>query len=166
MYESVAAAAGAPDFDPQAMMQELAGNDPRMAMLLQMMRPGAPQAVNNDDQPDERDELIAELGERLDAAEARLTKMTRIAHRLHDAHKADSERLQNLAAALGACGICWGDDNHCPGCRGRGRIGMVRPDLELRAELFGHDHRHKPGNERRHPPNPDLSGRPPQAESL
>jgi len=136
---------GASDFDAQAIMQQMAAEDPRMAMLLQMMQPPASRAVNDDlepdepEEPDERDEMIAELGERLDAAEARLTKMTRIARRLHEAHKIDSERLQNLAAALGACGICWGDDDGCPGCRGRGRIGMVRPDLELRAGLFGHE---------------------------
>jgi hypothetical protein len=111
--------------------------------LIQAQRP----EPSNDDVPDERDDLIAELSERLDAAEARLTKMTRIARQLHEANAVANNRLSLLASALGACGLCWGEDDNCPGCRGRGTVGMIRPDPALRAELFGemrraqHDHR-------------------------
>jgi len=45
------------------------------------------------------------------------------------------ERLQEinetLAAALGACPVCWGDDPRCPACRGRGGPGGQRPDRQL-----------------------------------
>ncbi len=131
------ASSGQPEPDPMLMMQELAGSDPRMAMLMQMMQGQRNEPSNDDSLPDERDELIAELSERLDASEARLTKMTRIARKLHAANAVAMNRLSRLAAALGACGLCWGDDEHCLGCRGRGSIGMMRPDPETRAELFG-----------------------------
>ena len=39
-----------------------------------------------------------------------------------------------LAAALGACPLCWGDDE-CDACEGGGRPGYVRPDPELFDEL-------------------------------
>ena len=40
-----------------------------------------------------------------------------------------------LAAALGACERCWGEDRRCPRCRGRGRPGARRPDPDLFARL-------------------------------
>lgn len=41
------------------------------------------------------------------------------------------ERNDSLAAALGACYLCWGEDSTCSHCRGRGRPGYVTPDKEL-----------------------------------
>jgi hypothetical protein len=123
--------------DPAAMMQDLAASDPRMAMLMQLMQAQQGAPSNDAGEPDERDELIAELSERLDSSEARLTKMTRIARQLHEAGRTATLRLSRLAAALGACGLCWGEDPTCLGCRGRGKPGMIRPDMEMRAELFG-----------------------------
>ena len=45
------------------------------------------------------------------------------------------ERLQEindiLAAALGACEFCWGDDPECEICHGRGGPGSRRPDRDL-----------------------------------
>ncbi len=127
---------GGDPVDLAQMMQGLASEDPRMAMLAKLIQAQRPEP-SNDDVPDERDDLIAELSERLDAAEARLTKMTKIARQLHEANAAANNRLSLLAAALGACGLCWGEDDNCPGCRGRGTVGMIRPDPALRAELFG-----------------------------
>jgi hypothetical protein len=123
--------------DPAAMMQDLANGDSRMAALMEMLQTQRGQPSNDVEVPDERDELIAEMSARLDAAEARLTKMTRIARQLHEAGRSASLRLSQLAAGLGACGLCWGDDPACLGCRGRGRPGMVRPDPQIRSELFG-----------------------------
>lgn len=135
MFDAAAHAGLAPD--PAAMLQDLAAGDSRMAALMEMMQAQRGQPCNDVEAPDERDELIAEISARLDAAEARLTKMTRIARQLHEAGRSGSLRLSRLAAALGACGLCWGDDPACLGCRGRGRPGMVRPDPQIRAELFG-----------------------------
>ena len=136
MFDPAAGLAGEAPPDPTQLLNDLAGGDARMQMLIKMMQAQQP-ASNDDDVPDERDELIAELSGRLDAAEARLTKMTRIARQLHDAGRIAARRLTDLAAALGACGLCWGGDPACRGCRGRGRPGMVRPDPEMRAQLFG-----------------------------
>ena len=37
-------------------------------------------------------------------------------------------RIEILAAALGACPICWGDDEQCDECQGRGAPGAFLPD--------------------------------------
>jgi len=41
------------------------------------------------------------------------------------------ERCDLLAAALGACCMCWGQDPACRACRGRGRPGYAIPDEPL-----------------------------------
>jgi len=127
-----------PEPDPAAaarqMIADLQRTNPQLAMIAQMMQARAiiPQPVS-DDLSDE----VAELAERLAETEARLDTIKRQGRRLYEAHCTANERLANLAAALGACGLCWGEDDFCPSCRGRGRPGMVRPDLELRARLLG-----------------------------
>src|SRR5688500_9436515 len=40
-----------------------------------------------------------------------------------------------LAAALGACPICWGGDRTCETCDGYGRVGSYRPDPALYVRL-------------------------------
>lgn len=141
MLDQAEAMAGAGDGglaqDPQAMLRELAGSDPRMAMMLQFLNPARAEVVEDDPELDERNAVIEDLSARLDTAEVKLARVTSIARRLHQAHQASERRLSELAAALGACGLCWGEDDHCPGCHGRGRAGMVRPDEALRDRLFG-----------------------------
>ena len=136
MLEGAGSTAGA-TLDPAQLMQDLAASDPRMAMLIQLMQAQRRQPADDIDAPNERDETILELRARLDAAEAQLARMTHIARQLRDAGRIASGRLGRLAAALGSCGMCWGEDPGCRGCRGRGRPGMVRPDPEMRAQLFG-----------------------------
>jgi hypothetical protein len=45
------------------------------------------------------------------------------------------ERMDELAAALGACCVCWGQDHQCRICRGRGNPGFSVPDQALFEEL-------------------------------
>jgi hypothetical protein len=40
-----------------------------------------------------------------------------------------------VAAALGACGACWGGDPRCAACAGRGQAGFAAPDPALFREL-------------------------------
>ncbi|MFV0645740.1 MAG: hypothetical protein ACK5NN_14820 [Sphingomonadaceae bacterium] len=136
------ASAMQPGFDPVEAMEQLAARNPQMAMLVQMMQQqqaafAAPEMAPEVDVTDDRDALIVELGERLDSTEERLQRMTRIARNLHTAQQQSLERLGDLAAALGACGLCWGEDDQCPACRGQGQPGMIRPDMELRSRIFG-----------------------------
>jgi hypothetical protein len=45
------------------------------------------------------------------------------------------ERNDALAAALGACCLCWGQDLECRSCRGRGGPGFCIPDEALFEEF-------------------------------
>ncbi len=49
-------------------------------------------------------------------------------------HQAVLDRAVLLAAALGACAECWGEEPTCPGCGGEGASGWMPPDPELYAE--------------------------------
>jgi hypothetical protein len=130
--------ADADPIDPQAMarrmMADLQESNPSLAALAQLMqaRTIVPEPI-----ADGLGDEVVRLAEQLAAAEARIDTMKRQARRLLSSYRNATERLADLAAALGACGLCWGEDGSCPSCRGRGRPGMVRPDLELRARLFG-----------------------------
>lgn len=68
------------------------------------------------------------------------------------------ERNDTLAAALGACYLCWGDDVLCEVCHGRGRPGALFPDPELFAQYVAPAMRQaqrQPRNEHRLPRNTD-----------
>ena len=41
------------------------------------------------------------------------------------------ERIEALAAALGACPECWGENEDCELCRGRGTPGSMQPDRDM-----------------------------------
>jgi hypothetical protein len=45
------------------------------------------------------------------------------------------ERSDAMAAAVGACPLCWGHSPDCRGCRGRGGPGFCLPDETLFEEL-------------------------------
>jgi hypothetical protein len=117
--------------DVGAMMQALAQQNPTLAWFAQMLQ-AQRQASEAPVEPGE-EELLRDA---LTQAELRAQKLERIVRRLaaelEDAHA----RLADLAAAFGACGLCWGDDAHCPSCRGRGKPGRFAPDQELRQRLF------------------------------
>jgi len=67
------------------------------------------------------------------------------------------ERLQEindtLAAALGACEVCWGDDPECEACQGRGGPGSLPPDRALFERLA------MPAVRRLRSSNPATAGR-------
>ncbi len=115
------------------MMAELQNSNPQLAMLAQMMQ--ARTIVAEPVSADLSDE-VAELAERLAEAERRIDSMKHQGRRLYAAHRQAIERLADLAAALGACGLCWGEDDGCPSCRGRGHPGAMRPDPKLHNRIF------------------------------
>lgn len=124
--------------NPQNMMsklfEQLGSDDPTMAMMLQMMQSQQQAAAGADEDPVA---ISKELEVRLSETEEELARVRADAKRLLAAHRISVERLSELSAALGACGLCWGEDPDCLGCRGRGHIGMIRPDTEIRARLLG-----------------------------
>ena len=115
--------------DPAAVdayLREAARGNPTVATILQMMEaqkaaaaarePIVVEGAVEDVTPRE----ILELSAQLEAAllEVKLLR----------------ERSDTVAAALGACGICWGEDSACRACRGHGAPGRSIPDEQLFCE--------------------------------
>lgn len=110
--------------DSAALMQRLGQDNPRLAPLLQMIAQKAnavardpvivdSTAIEVDAIADEQAALAAQL----DAAYSEV-KLLR-------------ERCDTIAAALGACALCWGHDSACRACRGHGLPGRSLPDEAL-----------------------------------
>ena len=62
---------------------------------------------------------------------ARFEHMTRQIEELSQELDALQRRNDDLAAALGACYLCWGEDPQCQVCSGQGKPGSVAPDRPL-----------------------------------
>ena len=78
------------------------------------------------------------------ALEVRLHKISGIARRLKQHLDNANDQLDDFAAALGACHLCWGDDNRCHMCGGRGKPGFLQPDMSLFNELIAPALKHMP----------------------
>jgi hypothetical protein len=97
-----------------------AGDNPALAMLLQFMEQRTPAPARDDGPPApsvREEQLQADLD---------------VLVRGHAQQAAELDRLRQrndtLAAALGACHLCFGDDAWCPRCGGRGGPASRRPD--------------------------------------
>jgi hypothetical protein len=119
--------------------EELLGNnelDPVARMLLsQVLSTNNSQEENEndlddldenaeDDTPFRRRRAIKRLRARFERMQQQIEEMQQI---IEDLETHNDE----LAAALGACYLCWGEDVECPECHGEGRPGSVAPDWPL-----------------------------------
>lgn len=110
-----------PDDPGKALIGALAGNTggPQGDMLMKLLggQTGDTEALRDEI----RDELRAEQAEAIAALEE-------TARRLFAEREAARARLESLAAALGACPACFGEDLLCPTCRGGGAPGGRAPE--------------------------------------
>ncbi|PAU61532.1 hypothetical protein [Pseudomonas indica] len=114
--------------DPGAMSALFAEHeDPRIRLMAQFMSQdsGAPEPE------DEATEVEAEIvRDTLPPPSDSLRLRRRIRHLTEELHAAQSIG-DTLAAALGACYLCWGEDDDCELCGGHGQPGWCEPDAEL-----------------------------------
>jgi hypothetical protein len=116
-------AAGDEDMPPTSipeLVEQSLGDDPLAAPLAAMLRQREARAAAESDRDADplEDPEVAALLERLYAENEALRDLTRM-----------------LADALGACARCFGEDELCPVCRGRGRPGGREPDVGLFTQL-------------------------------
>ena len=116
----------------RAQLKELLANAPMaedQRSLVEMLMSLDPQAAEPDEEasaagpePDDgpHDEPRP-AGPRIDALKRELADLREV--------------NDTTAAALGACRVCWGGDEDCPECAGRGRPGSAVPDPALFREL-------------------------------
>jgi len=98
----------------QTMLAERAASNPTVAALMQMMS-------QRESEPDPAREPSPPRRTRVDRVRARVQDMRDELVRLR-------ERMERLAAAVGACVSCWGDDDECVSCGGDGAPGWLDPD--------------------------------------
>jgi hypothetical protein len=95
------------------------GDDPMAAVIAQRLASAEAESDDDDGQAGvPADPEVADLLERL-----------------YDEIELLRERIEPLADALGACRRCFGEDELCPVCNGRGRPGGRAPDPTLFAEI-------------------------------
>lgn len=99
----------------KALAERVAGN-PQLAMMMQMFNQQQAAAP------------APERNVRKERLRARVQEM-------RDELRILRRRNELLAAALGACELCWGDDPECEECGGHGRPGWEEPDRALYREL-------------------------------
>jgi hypothetical protein len=128
--------------NPQELLGGLAGNDPTLGLLAQMLS-------KREQDLEKTLEAQGHWGDSEIQTLERETEARRLEQaQLQEAHQAQLERLhrqfQNmsneledqraqldeLAMALGACPNCWGKDQTCRLCRGRGQPGFLRVDAQ------------------------------------
>ena len=141
------------------MLAQLAESDPRLAPFTRFLaQERAPRedvvestAEEVADEPDEDHSELHAVRSRLKEARRVERTLLRMDAELQELRT----RNETLAAALGACPMCWGDDPECEECDGRGHPGAAKPDSELfhhfiipavrRVERFG-TRAQQPGN--------------------
>lgn len=124
----------------QELLAQLAQNNPTLGVLAQHMAEQRAAAARNRAtvidaeivETDEEHREIMSAARRLEEESAELRgRMQALAAEIGSLR----ERMELVADALGACGLCWGQDPQCRACRGRGRPGYALPDEELFADL-------------------------------
>jgi hypothetical protein len=103
-----------PGADPvRELLAQMGESDPRLRLLAQLVQARA--AAESARAPQQAEQAEPELRLR----------------RLQGAYLELRGQYLRVAAALGACPRCWGEDPRCRDCGGAGASGLLAPDHEL-----------------------------------
>ena len=128
----------------QELLNQLESTDPTVGLLAKYL--AARQSSESESSSEE--EAIEVEGEAIYTAEVQsevveqFERLAQVVQRLGE-HvtklRAELDQLREvndaLAAALGACYLCWGKDAGCPVCHGTGGPGTAMPDMRLFAQF-------------------------------
>jgi hypothetical protein len=112
--------------DPNAMLARMGQENPTVAAIMQMMEARKAAAA--------REPVVIE-GAVVDVTAAELAEISAQLEAAQAEVRILRGRCDTVAAALGACGLCWGQDVSCRACRGHGAPGRSIPDEELFREF-------------------------------
>jgi hypothetical protein len=119
LLEKLTAGSGAPP-SMSELFAQLGESDPRMALVAKYLDQRESAQVETTNEAEEKRESLAPL--------------QRLMKRLYREVEELRERNDSLAAALGACYLCWGENPQCEVCAGIGAPGWNASD-EI---LFSH----------------------------
>jgi hypothetical protein len=139
MARMQAATAGTAAMNPQDLLAQIGNGNPLLAMFMKQMTEKENAKSSHDDsqvidlEPMESGaEFIEEGREEFVPSSAGATEeLRKQAESLVVELTLLRERNDLLAAAVGACCLCWGQDLECRSCRGRGGPGFSIPDENL-----------------------------------
>jgi hypothetical protein len=107
------------------LLEQVVGQNPELAQYSELF-----QGIMQEDKVD------PEVPQKVFVLENRLRKLSSVTQKLKNERDDLLDELDDLAKALGACDECWGEDNRCPTCRGKGKSGYFQPDKELFNKLI------------------------------
>jgi hypothetical protein len=126
-----AGAPGANSPDPlgalKAQLAAQAQSNPGLAVLLQLMEQ-RPAAVAEERRAEEDAGATIHVSPDDERMRADMQVLVQGAEQLSAEVDRLRQRTDALAAALGACHLCFGEDAWCPHCGGRGKPGSRRPE--------------------------------------
>jgi hypothetical protein len=108
--------------------------DPVSRMILSQALASGNNQEDDEDDTDPEGEEDYTLLRRSRAIQRLRTRFVKMQQQIEDMQQQIEEmevRNDELAAALGACYLCWGEDPECPECQGKGQPGSVIPDQAL-----------------------------------
>lgn len=112
----------------EQMLGQQFSENPQMQALLTMMQ------QNNAAQENQREAEQSEVERYKILLKKAIAKIDRLTQRIADL-EADLESAghfeEDIAVALGACPLCWGEEVQCRSCRGRGKPGYFPHEPEL-----------------------------------
>lgn len=122
----------------QANVEEMLGDnsdiDPMTRLLVsQALSPNKARQDGSDeiDPDDEEDYTPSRRRRAMQRLRARFEDMQQQIEEMQWQIEEMEAHNDELAAALGACYLCWGEDLKCPECQGKGKPGSVAPDRAL-----------------------------------
>ena len=127
----------------QELLSQLESTDPTVGLLARYL--AARQVSGSESSSEEETEVEEEAARAAEEQRLALEQYERLAQVVHHLQgqvkklRAELDQLREvndaLAAALGACYLCWGKDAGCPVCHGTGHAGSAMPDKQLFAQF-------------------------------
>jgi len=115
-----------PALTAEELLAQLGQGNPMAGLLAKHLAESKQRRTVIDVEP--ADEETSESAAESAPPDAAMSELRACAESMFAELKVLRERSDCLAAALGACCLCWGEDPECRGCRGRGRPGYAIPD--------------------------------------
>jgi hypothetical protein len=109
-------------------LAQLANGDPQVAQIAQFLARREEALSRELAQQEQDDAARDEEAHHAALTRQQITELRRVADDLSAEAAGLRTSLDTVAAALGACPGCWGEDPACRWCRGRGRPGSMPPD--------------------------------------
>lgn len=119
-------------------LSQMGEDDPQTKLIAQLLA----QSAENDDADEKEEDSFNEAFDEahdaeLEAAEeAAIRDLEEMINEVYEELEFLRSWSDTLAAALGACELCWGVDQGCELCRGRGVSGWRQPDHHLFREFI------------------------------